>query len=475
MLIEKNIVMYDNFKILKQLYYCSFVEYMTIYGEKNHAIISNELNRILYNINNYSLYTDDNDINKVLDEQERSYYVSKKKRISQKFTDLKSEYCLNEKEYIIGIPYEFEIDMFLSYVIKISPNIVESIHIINDRTSRDRRMSLLPNYKKNGLLFYKSNNIVKELSKIASSILRNNIFDKEFLHEKAIKPTKRKINKKQITKIQNQDIHDYAPISLQVPSIITTTPSTEIEREELSTKNQINKDVIYDDYDAPNISRGNLEPEKKLRTFTATNRNLTIVKYLKDLYQNKCQICGETIEVSPGNFLSEVHHIRPLGEHDGADVIENMIVLCPNHHTMFDRGSITIDLDKKVVIHFNHDNPLNNKQIRLKHEINSNYLDYHSKKIFFSSDQVKHQKASCQIKIINEIGIPESLHLIDFGSLVTLIDIKTEEIFNIKLEAKYNKEFMKPLEKKSLGKCLNSTIEHNGFYYRVIKIKPSEC
>ena len=45
-----------------------------------------------------------------------------------------------------------------------------------------------------------------------------------------------------------------------------------------------------------------------------------------------------------GEYMSEVHHIRPLGKHDGADIIENMIVVCPNHHAMFDRGAITISL-----------------------------------------------------------------------------------------------------------------------------------
>ena len=228
-----------------------------------------------------------------------------------------------------------------------------------------------------------------------------------------------------------------------------------------STDNQervTNQDTSYEELNVlqENIipNRGNLEPEKRLRTFTATNRNLTIVKYLKDLYQNKCQICGETIEVSPGNFLSEVHHIRSLGEHDGADVIENMIVLCPNHHAMFDRGSITLDLDKKTVVHFNPDNTLNNKQIELKHDINRNYIDFHNMNIFVHSNQIARDK--------NNITV-------DYGNTVTLQDAMSSEIFDITLEDKHHSEFMKPLEIKLLGKSIEDIVGHNGFTYKIIK------
>jgi hypothetical protein len=37
-------------------------------------------------------------------------------------------------------------------------------------------------------------------------------------------------------------------------------------------------------------------------------------------------------------FYIEAHHMRPLGKHDGPDNRRNMLVLCPNHHAMFDLG-----------------------------------------------------------------------------------------------------------------------------------------
>jgi len=46
------------------------------------------------------------------------------------------------------------------------------------------------------------------------------------------------------------------------------------------------------------------------------------------------------------------HHIRPLGRpHDGPDEPENILVLCPNHHTDFDYGRLTVDPKTYRVTH----------------------------------------------------------------------------------------------------------------------------
>lgn len=57
------------------------------------------------------------------------------------------------------------------------------------------------------------------------------------------------------------------------------------------------------------------------------------IKLTRKRDNEKCVICGF-------NVLVEVHHIRPKRE-GGEDIIENLITLCPNHHTMADRRLIT--------------------------------------------------------------------------------------------------------------------------------------
>jgi hypothetical protein len=54
--------------------------------------------------------------------------------------------------------------------------------------------------------------------------------------------------------------------------------------------------------------------------------------------------------VGSGVPYAEAAHIRPLGApHDGPDSYENLICLCPNHHTLFDIGGFTIADDLSLI------------------------------------------------------------------------------------------------------------------------------
>lgn len=81
--------------------------------------------------------------------------------------------------------------------------------------------------------------------------------------------------------------------------------------------------------------------EKKIKI----QRNRKLVNVLKDLYQGKCQLCGDEetiippIELLDGTIYSEVHHIKQFssisyGKDDIEDIdtYKNTIVLCPYHH-----------------------------------------------------------------------------------------------------------------------------------------------
>lgn len=67
---------------------------------------------------------------------------------------------------------------------------------------------------------------------------------------------------------------------------------------------------------------------KVIRLF---QRNQKFVSVLKQLYDNKCQICGFTFKKDDGENYSEIHHVIALGD-EGSDDIKNMIVVCPNCH-----------------------------------------------------------------------------------------------------------------------------------------------
>jgi len=92
-------------------------------------------------------------------------------------------------------------------------------------------------------------------------------------------------------------------------------------------------------------------------------------RWLKVLYQWKCQLCGFTIQLPDGRWYAEAHHIRPLGRgHDGPDVANNILVVCPNHHAMLDFGSIRLDMIEIAKCE--------------GHKIGSEFMEYHNREIY---------------------------------------------------------------------------------------------
>jgi len=113
---------------------------------------------------------------------------------------------------------------------------------------------------------------------------------------------------------------------------------------------------------------GNLAPEKVETTTYRILRDTTLARDLKTLHKNKCQICGETITLSTGDY-SEAHHIKPLGTpHQGPDVSGNILVLCPNHHVMCDYGAIKLDTTTL--------------RLHPDHILGDEFLRYHNEDIF---------------------------------------------------------------------------------------------
>ncbi|MEO9214807.1 MAG: HNH endonuclease [Rhodanobacter sp.] len=110
-------------------------------------------------------------------------------------------------------------------------------------------------------------------------------------------------------------------------------------------------------------------PERLLIETYRILRDTELARKIKALHKNVCQLCGQTIPLKDGATYAEAHHIRPLGSpHNGPDVAENIVVLCPNHHVMLDYGVI----------------PLETKSLRSLqgHVIGSAYIAYHNEHVF---------------------------------------------------------------------------------------------
>ena len=119
---------------------------------------------------------------------------------------------------------------------------------------------------------------------------------------------------------------------------------------------------------------GSESPKRSTQTVQRVIRDSKLGRQLKKLYDYKCQVCDLQIETDAG-FYAEAAHIKPVGSpHDGPDLIENLLCLCPNHHLMFDKGVFCINEDMSL------DGIEGRLNLNDSHKISAEFIVYHREK-----------------------------------------------------------------------------------------------
>lgn len=91
------------------------------------------------------------------------------------------------------------------------------------------------------------------------------------------------------------------------------------------------------------------DPAFATTVVTRRIRDSAVAREVKSTYDFACQACGTSIEGFEGRLYAEGAHVRPLGRpHLGADVLDNLLCLCPNHHTQLDNGGLFIRSDMSL-------------------------------------------------------------------------------------------------------------------------------
>jgi len=118
-------------------------------------------------------------------------------------------------------------------------------------------------------------------------------------------------------------------------------------------------------------------PEKVTTTITRSVRDTALSNKVKEERNYQCQICGIRLSIK-GKGYAETHHVKPLG-HDGPDIKANILVLCPNHHVLFDYGEIAISpKDCKTVV----DKEGNRIFTSIPPAPKKEYIEHHYNKIY---------------------------------------------------------------------------------------------
>ncbi len=113
----------------------------------------------------------------------------------------------------------------------------------------------------------------------------------------------------------------------------------------------IDDDVVKDKDLLEHIRKNENESSEyiiiKSKKFKRSNYLMALIKRHRGF---KCQFCNETILKEDGSFYIEACHINAKAD-GGKDVLENILVLCPNHHKLFDFGEkIIITHDNKICV-----------------------------------------------------------------------------------------------------------------------------
>jgi hypothetical protein len=109
--------------------------------------------------------------------------------------------------------------------------------------------------------------------------------------------------------------------------------------------------------------RGSLEIYRILR-------DTKLARDVKVIHELRCQVChNPPLKLSEIKFYAEAHHIKPLGSpHNGPDIQENILCVCPNCHVLLDYGAILLDLGQLST--------------SKAHTIGREYVDYHNQRVF---------------------------------------------------------------------------------------------
>jgi hypothetical protein len=115
---------------------------------------------------------------------------------------------------------------------------------------------------------------------------------------------------------------------------------------------------------ADDVPTGRL-PKRQMSEISRLVRDTKIAREVKAHHGHVCQLCGDRLELSPGRYYSEAHHIVPLGKpHNGLDDKSNVICVCPNCHVKLDYHAIRI-LPGQLTL-------------KIGHSVAAKFINYHN-------------------------------------------------------------------------------------------------
>lgn len=92
-------------------------------------------------------------------------------------------------------------------------------------------------------------------------------------------------------------------------------------------------------------------------------RNKRLIKELQEKYEGKCQICLWSPKIQYSEYLCQGHHIQWLSR-GGDDNLENLVLICPNHHIAIHGCDAVFDYSERIFDFGSH-----KEQLRLNYHL----------------------------------------------------------------------------------------------------------
>ena len=134
------------------------------------------------------------------------------------------------------------------------------------------------------------------------------------------------------------------------------------------------------------LPAGREVPLARVRRGMVRLRDTMLGLAIKRLYRCLCQVCRAPVPLTCTDY-AESHHLRPMGSpHHGPDTPGTILVLCPNHHVMFDRGAAAVEPERLTIVHHRPGIFEPSKRIYLAapHSLAHAHLQYHYHNIYLA-------------------------------------------------------------------------------------------
>ncbi len=105
----------------------------------------------------------------------------------------------------------------------------------------------------------------------------------------------------------------------------------------------------------------------------------------------KCVICGWQKYAPNGKPLVERCHILDFSKDPNYDKKNNIIALCPNHHTEFDKHCFYIDSEKRTIVSYFAEDNKNGLSLNIDY-VDKRCLAYRQYRVLATWNKMKNKK-----------------------------------------------------------------------------------